>query len=157
MKWIMSDFPILSENGGMETIRSFSCSNCHYVVPSIHSVCPGCGEMLDDGAESAVTWGVIRAKDAKDDGGKLDLTLVPTSVVRAIGRVRRYGTEKYGDPDNWRTVEPERYRAALYRHWLAYLDDPHGVDEESGLPHLWHVACNAGFLIDLEEDFQKKG
>ena len=43
-------------------------------------------------------------------------------------------------------------RDALYRHWLNYLDDPKGVDEESGLPHLWHLACNAAFLIEMEED-----
>lgn len=90
--------------------------------------------------------------EAKADAGKLDLTLVPTSVIRAIGEVRRYGTEKYGDPENWRQVAPERYRAALYRHWLAYLDDPKGVDEESGLPHMWHAACNAAFLIEMEKE-----
>ena len=88
--------------------------------------------------------------DAKADAGKLDLTLVPTSIIRAIGEVRRFGAAKYKDPDNWRTVKPERYRAALYRHWLAYLDDPHGVDEESGLPHLWHCATNVAFLVELE-------
>ena len=87
---------------------------------------------------------------AKHDAGKLDLTLVPTSIIRAIGEVRRFGSVKYKDPENWRQVEPERYRAALYRHWLAYLDDPHGVDEESGLPHLWHCATNVAFLIELE-------
>lgn len=157
MKWIMSDFPVRNENGDMNTIRSFSCSDCHYVVPAIHSKCPGCGEEADKGTDFVVAWGVKKDRDAKSDAGKLDLTLVPTSIIRAIGEVRRFGSVKYKDPDNWRTVEPERYRAALYRHWLAYLDDPQGVDEESGLPHLWHVACNAGFLIDLEEDFQKKG
>ena len=89
---------------------------------------------------------------AKVDAGKLDLTLVPTSIIRAIAEIRKYGTVKYGDPENWRTVEPERYRAALYRHWLAYLDDPKGVDEESGLPHLHHCACNIAFLIELEKE-----
>lgn len=87
---------------------------------------------------------------AKHDAGKLDLTLVPTSIIRAVAEVRRYGTKKYGDPENWKQVAPERYRAALYRHWLACLDDPKGVDEESGLPHLWHVACNVAFLIEQE-------
>lgn len=65
-------------------------------------------------------------------------------------RVREYGIQKYTDPENWRQVSPERYRDALYRHWLAYLDDPEAVDDESGLPHLWHMACNIMFLIELE-------
>ena len=94
---------------------------------------------------------------AKADAGKLLLTMVPRGIIRAIAAVRQYGNEKYGDPENWRTVEPQRYRDAAFRHFLAYLDDPAGVDEESGLPHLWHLACNIAFLVEMdgEKDFQK--
>lgn len=88
---------------------------------------------------------------AKADAGKLQLTLVPRKIIWAIAAIRRYGSIKYGDPDNWKRVEKERYRDAAFRHWLAYLDDPHGVDEESGLPHLWHCCCNLAFLCELEE------
>lgn len=87
---------------------------------------------------------------AKADAGKLQLTLVPTGIIRAIAHIREYGNRKYGDPDNWKKVEAQRYRDALFRHLLAYLDDPNGLDEESGLPHLWHLACNVAFLIELE-------
>ena len=87
---------------------------------------------------------------AKADIGKLRLTLVPIRLIQAVAAVREYGARKYRDPENWRKVEPQRYRDALYRHWLAYLEEPTGVDEESGLPHLWHLACNAAFLIALE-------
>ena len=87
---------------------------------------------------------------AKADTGKPRPTLVPVSLIRAVTAVREYGTAKYHDPENWRTVEPQRYRDALYRHWLAYLDNPRGVDAESGLPHLWHVACNVAFLVEME-------
>lgn len=87
---------------------------------------------------------------AKADGGKLRPTLVPTGLVLAVAAVREYGCKKYSDPDNWKRVEPQRYRDALYRHWLAYLSgETH--DEESGLPHLWHLATNAAFLIELDE------
>lgn len=88
-------------------------------------------------------------QEAKADKGKLHLTRVPPSLVKAVAAVRDYGTEKYGDPDNWKTVEPERYKDALYRHWLAFLEGEE-VDAESGLPHLWHLACNAAFLIEME-------
>ena len=47
-------------------------------------------------------------------------------------------------------MEVERYRDAAYRHFMAYLDEPDGMDQESGLPHLWHLACNICFLIELE-------
>lgn len=88
---------------------------------------------------------------AKADAGKLDLTLVPRRIIWDVAAIREYGNRKYHDPDNWRTVEPERYRAAAFRHFLAYLDDPEGVDAESGLSHLWHLACNVAFLCEMED------
>lgn len=88
----------------------------------------------------------------KADAGKLRLTLVPHEVIRAIARVRMYGTEKYGDPENWRRVEVERYRDALLRHTLAYLEEPQGVDEESGLHHWEHMACNIAFIAEMEAE-----
>lgn len=89
-------------------------------------------------------------QQAKADSGKARLTLVPRRILFDISRVREYGTKKYGDPENWRQVEPERYRDAAFRHLCAYLDDPTGTDEESGLPHLWHIACNIAFLCEME-------
>lgn len=88
---------------------------------------------------------------AKSDTGKARLTLVPRRILFDIARIRMYGNEKYGDPENWRTVEPWRYRDAAFWHFCAYLDDPTGVDEESGLPHLWHLACNIAFLCEMED------
>ena len=89
----------------------------------------------------------------KADAGKLILTLAPRKIMTAIARVRMWAiSQKYKDPESWRSVEIERYKEATYRHFYAYLDDPHGVDEESGLPHLWHLACNIAFLIEMEDE-----
>lgn len=94
----------------------------------------------------------MKNQKVKADEGKLPLTLVPCSLIKAVAAVREYGTRKYGDPENWREVEIDRYRDALYRHWLAYLDgEGESEDKESGLPHLWHLACNVAFLIELEQ------
>lgn len=90
-------------------------------------------------------------KSAKADAGKPRLALVPPQLIKAVGVIRTYGTEKYGDPDNWKTVEPYRYKDALIRHLVEYLEDEEGVDAESGLPHLWHAACNIAFLIEMTE------
>ena len=89
---------------------------------------------------------------AKADAGKARLSLVPTRIIYAIARIREYGCQKYHDPDNWKRVEPERYRDAMFRHMLAYINDPKSVDDESGLPHLWHLCCNAAFLCELEDE-----
>lgn len=87
----------------------------------------------------------------KADAGKLRLTLVPREIIRAIARARMYGLKKYGDAESWRSVSVERYRDALFRHLLAYLDDPYGVDEESGLSHLDHLGFNVAVLCELEK------
>lgn len=89
-------------------------------------------------------------RSCKADTGKPRLALVPPGLIEAVGVVRTYGTQKYGDPENWRQVEPWRYRDAMMRHLCAYLRDPCSVDEESGYPHLWHLATNVAFLIELE-------
>ena len=90
---------------------------------------------------------------AKADAGKLQLTLVPRTIIREIAKVRMYGNEKYpdGGQENWRRVSAQRYRDAAFRHFLAYLDNPDGVDPESGLPHLSHLACNIAFLFEAED------
>ena len=95
---------------------------------------------------------VTRDQKAKADFGKEELTLVPRRIIHDICAIRMYGNKKYpeGGPDNWKQVEIERYRNAAYRHFLAYLDDPQGKDEESGFPHLWHLACNIAFLCEME-------
>ena len=87
---------------------------------------------------------------AKADAGKPRLALVPPAIIEAVGAVRTFGTQKYGDAENWRQVEPARYRDALMRHLCAYLRNPAGVDVESGPPHLAHAACNVAFLLELE-------
>ena len=95
---------------------------------------------------------------AKADAGKPRLTLVPRQIIYDIAAVREYAVNtKYKDPDNWKRVEVERYRDALYRHLMLYLDDPHGVDEESGLPHLSHIATNVAFLCELEKQSMESG
>ena len=89
---------------------------------------------------------------AKADAGKLELTLVPRRIIREIAKCRMYGVRKYKDPDIWKTLSCDRIRNAAYRHFLSYLDDPSGVDEESGISHLSHLATNIAFLIELESE-----
>jgi hypothetical protein len=90
-------------------------------------------------------------QSAKADAGKPKLSLVSTQIIRDIAVIREYGNKKYGDPENWKTVEKQRYQDAAYRHWLAYLEDNKSVDSESGLPHLAHLACNIAFLCEMEK------
>jgi len=93
----------------------------------------------------------------KYDNGKPRLDLVPPAIIEAVGEVRTYGIKKYGDSESWKTVEPERYRAAMMRHLCAYLRDPESIDEESGINHLHHAACNIAFLLEMEKTKKEEG
>ena len=90
-----------------------------------------------------------RGQEAKADAGKLELDLVPWQMVRDIAQVRMYGNAKYGDPDNWKTVELRRYINALLRHLLAFLEDHSSKDEESSIEHYKHMACNMAFICEM--------
>ena len=94
----------------------------------------------------------------KADAGKLQLTLVPRQIIRDIAEVRMYGNQKYpeGGPDNWKQVEVQRYRDALFRHMLEYLDNPDGIDSESGLKHRKHMECNMAFIAELEDGHDRR-
>lgn len=131
-------------NGSGKSFPSFaSITNCAH--------CHGSGEILLDieDIERAEAWEAMNKQEAKADAGKPRLSLVPTQIIYDIARVREYGNKKYGDSDNWKTVEAQRYVDAMFRHLLAFVADPDGRDEESGLPHLWHLECNAAFLSEL--------
>jgi len=94
----------------------------------------------------------MNKQEAKADAGKVEIDLVPTQIIRDIAEVRMYGNRKYGDPDNWKTVELRRYVNALLRHTLAFVDDHESIDEESGIAHYKHMACNLAFICEMMKD-----
>lgn len=91
----------------------------------------------------------IDKQEAKADADKPILSLVPKQIIYEIEKVRAFGTKKYGDPQNWKKVELERYHQALLRHTLAVWDDIKAKDKESGLLHLSHIATNVAFILEL--------
>lgn len=93
----------------------------------------------------------------KHDKGKPQLSLVPAQIIYDIAQVREYGLEKYGGSESWKDVDPKRYIDALYRHLLAVVEDPHSKDEESGIEHYKHVACNVSFLCELLKGEKEDG
>ena len=87
----------------------------------------------------------------KDDDGKAMLTLVPRKMLWMIAKVREYGLKKYPETGEhgWKNLDIKRIENATFRHFLRYLDDPDGVDDESGLSHLAHLATNVAFLCEM--------
>lgn len=92
-------------------------------------------------------------KGLKFDTGKplvgTMLNVFPYALME-IGRVIEFGTHKYPNPTNWRLVENAkiRYQDALMRHLLKHNQGKE-IDEETGHPHLAHVAWNALAILEL--------
>jgi hypothetical protein len=84
------------------------------------------------------------------NAGKLPMHLVPTSLVRNVAAVLGKGAEKYA-PRNWeKGMELSIPYACAMRHLLAWMDGEDN-DPESGLPHLAHVATNAAFILEYQQ------
>lgn len=79
--------------------------------------------------------------DKLDD--KLRWDLLPMSEIEDIVKLYHRGAKKY-KPDSWKQLNDgfNRYRAALLRHMMAYLNGER-YDKETGSNHLTAVAWNA--------------
>lgn len=74
------------------------------------------------------------------------LELVDVDFIEELAEVLTYGAKKYSD-NNWQNLENgiDRHYGAMRRHLAAYRKGE-WLDQESKLPHLWHVATNVMFL-----------
>ena len=87
-------------------------------------------------------------QEAKADAGKLQMMLMLPEINKAVVRVRQYGIEKYKEPDNWKKVSKSGWDNAMLRHMMEYIQDPYSRDEESGLRHIDHIACNLAYILE---------
>jgi hypothetical protein len=87
-------------------------------------------------------------KGGKVIKGKLRMDLVRPEVVVALASVLQLGAEKY-DEDSYLEEPIEQHRAALLRHF--YRMNLESVDQDSKLPHSWHVLACAAILVSIEQ------
>lgn len=86
----------------------------------------------------------------KDDGGKSRTDLLAPEFLLAVGDVLRFGAAKY-DERNWeKGMAWGRPLGAALRHLLLWAGGQR-YDEETGLSHLAHAACNVMFLFVFEQ------
>ncbi len=93
--------------------------------------------------------------EVKLDQGKLRYDLMPFDALDAVAEILTYGIKKYPKPEeNWRVNSTKediaRYKAARLRH-ISMEAQGQVYDEESGMPHEWHIATNSLFIIALEK------
>ena len=84
----------------------------------------------------------------KADVGKLRFDLLPPDALREVVRVMTMGALKYSDRNWEKGMDWSRCEAALRRHLNEY-SLRNDIDDESGMPHLAHVAVNALFLLSF--------
>lgn len=85
----------------------------------------------------------------KFDAGKDRYELIPPEGPRAVAVILGIGAAKYA-ARNWEQgMEWSRPYAAIQRHLQAWWGGE-DRDPDTGKSHLWHVACNAFFLIAYE-------
>ena len=91
-------------------------------------------------------------EELKYDKDKNRLELIPTELIEEVGKVLTYGAHKYA-PNAWRKAkksELHRFVGAAMRHLEEYRKGNY-FDDESGLPHLAHLATNVAFLLALDK------
>lgn len=135
------------------------CINCQRSTGLIRCIgcegCVKCVDRLEVKGEWNASWlpktpePTEETQTAKADDGKLQISLVPTQIIKDIAEVRMYGNKKYGDPNNWKTVELKRYVDAFLRHTLEFVKDNNSTDTESRIAHYKHMACNMAFICEM--------
>lgn len=87
----------------------------------------------------------------KFDGGKPPMSLLPYPALVEVAKVLEMGKKKYG-AHNWRGgMDWTRFSDACLRHLYAWINGE-DLDDESGLTHLAHAACNLMFLLTYEQE-----
>lgn len=84
----------------------------------------------------------------KHDSGKLPLELLPFEALEEVGKVLKFGAEKY-DAHNWRKgFIWSRLIGAALRHVFSFAKGE-DKDPETGLSHLAHACCCILFLLSF--------
>ena len=81
----------------------------------------------------------------RDDDGKPRHDLIAPEMLDGVAAVLACGVKKYGERDWEKGLLWGNTLASTMRHLIAWMQREE-LDEESGLPHLDHAACNIMFL-----------
>lgn len=91
----------------------------------------------------------------RKDDGKLPLSLLDPIALEGCAAVLAFGAKKYA-PNNWQKgMAWSRVINSLLRHTFKLIKGE-DIDEESGLPHVDHILCNAMFLSNFFRQHKDK-
>jgi len=113
---------------------------------------------LDTSVDERAVLDSVAERAKRDNIGKTRYSLIPSGFEEGVAKVLTFGSVKYGD-DNWKqsynTEEHEEWVVTCYdclRRHLEAVRQGEWLDQESGLPHIDHVACNAMMIRYYEHD-----
>lgn len=87
--------------------------------------------------------------------GKPRIGLVPPELMVEVAKVLTFGAEKY-EENNWKKgLSDENCLSSCLRHICKYMAGEE-FDNESGISHLSHAACNLAFLIHFHCPINKE-
>lgn len=146
------------------------CDKCHKDITDWHdgesghctrcdrNLCGDCAKIWEDergiclecSIESCIQDGKNVLEKNKQTTGKPRYSLLNFSAIEGIIAVREYGCKKYSDSDSWKSVPVQSFIDAAMRH-LAEMQKGYLIDEESGLHHADHAACNLMFISAMQK------
>lgn len=103
-----------------------------------------CGELKQ--IHVHIKEGRMKDGGVKHDDGKPRMDLLPMDALLEVAKIMTFGAKKYGDRNWEKGIDIQRFRAAGLRHDAAH-EMGQEIDEESGMPHKAHKACDA--LMEL--------
>ena len=86
------------------------------------------------------------------NGGKIRHDLISAWALEQLAKVYTYGTIKYDDDNWWKGLKwrKEVFGCILRHVWKWTRGEKY--DDESGVHHLAHAACNCFFLMEYERN-----
>lgn len=84
----------------------------------------------------------------KFDNDKIRMDLLCPFAMEELGKVLKYGANKYA-PNNWtKGIQTSRLIGAALRHIFAYAKGEN-TDPETGLSHIAHAMCCCMFIVGM--------
>jgi hypothetical protein len=129
------------------------CKNCGGLRKNAPMVCKADCSVYPVPADPKAVVEVVRQSSdvggKKFDGEKPIMSLLPFVALKEIAKILTFGKDKYGSWNWAKGMDWSRVESAMLRHYEAYASGE-DLDQESGLLHTAHMACNALFLLTYQ-------